>query len=383
MATSRSVRSVKSMEALWRALEQEHVAPRAVDLPHLSGLDAEELRRFERAWPAVQRAERRRMLQTLAQLAEDDFEMDFNAIFRLALRDEDPDVRIAGVEGLWEDDDVLLLPDLLRLLLDETLPEVRVAVIQCLAHFVLLGETRKLPPQSFRQLCQVLSLIHQNPLENLEVRRRALESLAYASVAELPALIQAAYLHPAEAMQISAVFAMGRSADLRWREMVMRQLHHPSPAMRYEAARACGELATRDAVPELVELADDVDLEVQEAALWALGQIGGDLARLTLERYLEAESEALRLAADEALQELEFMHGSLDTFFGPPEDLITESDLPWDFRPRQPAAEDFAGDEDEGDEDEGAALWFEDEDEFDDEDEDAADDEYDEEDADD
>ncbi|HPD42290.1 MAG TPA: hypothetical protein PLD43_12120, partial [Anaerolineae bacterium] len=135
------------MEALWRALEQEHVAPRAVDLPRLSGLDAEELRRFERAWPGVQRAERRRMLQTLAQLAEDDFEMDFNAIFRLALRDEDPDVRIAGVEGLWEDDDVLLLPDLLRLLLDEPLPEVRVAVIQCLAHFVLLGETRKLPPQ--------------------------------------------------------------------------------------------------------------------------------------------------------------------------------------------------------------------------------------------
>ena len=168
----------------------------------------------------------------------------------------------------------------------------------------------------------------------------------------------------------------------------MRQLHHPSPAMRYEAARACGELATRDAVPELVELADDVDLEVQEAALWALGQIGGDLARLTLERYLEAESETLRLAADEALQELEFMHGSLDTFFGPPEDLITESDLPWDFRSQQPTAEDFAGDEDEddeGDEDEFEdADEFEDEDDFDDEDdEDAAADEYDEEDADD
>ncbi|HPD41870.1 MAG TPA: HEAT repeat domain-containing protein, partial [Anaerolineae bacterium] len=237
---------------------------------------------------------------------------------------------------------------------------------------VLLGETRKLPPQSFRQLCQVLSLIHQNPLENLEVRRRALESLAYAGVAELPTLIQAAYRHPAEAMQISAVFAMGRSADLRWREMVMRQLHHPSPAMRYEAARACGELATRDAVPELVELADDVDLEVQEAALWALGQIGGDLARLTLERYLEAESETLRFAADEALQELEFMHGSLDTFFGPPEDLITESDLPWDFRSQQPTAEDFAGDEDEGDE--GDEDEFEDADEF--EDEDDFDDEY-------
>ncbi len=116
--------SAKSKETLWRALEQGRAAPRAVDLPGLSGLGPDELLRFERAWSGLQTSDRRQMLQTLMQLAEDDFEMDFNAIFRLALHDEDPEVRTAGTEGLWEDDDPRLIPELLRLLLDDKVPAV-------------------------------------------------------------------------------------------------------------------------------------------------------------------------------------------------------------------------------------------------------------------
>lgn len=381
-------RTMMSKESLWQALEQEHVVPSAVDLPGLSGLSVEEVQRFERTWPQIQVSHRRQLLQTLAQLAEDDFEMDFNAIFRLALHDADHEVRITGAEGLWEDDDVRLIPELLRLLLDDEVTAVRVAAVQCLAHFVLLGELKKIRPQPFAQACEVLSLVHQNPAELLEVRRRALESLAYANVVELPKLIQAAYAHPDEAMQISAVFAMGRSADPRWKDQVVRHLHHPSPAMRYEAARACGELITRDAVPDLVELTDDVDSEVQEAALWALGQIGGDQARLTLERHLKSDHDALRTAAEEALQELEFLYGNLDSFFGPPEDFVSESDLPWDLSARRGSraerlrtgrADTFDSDDVDWDEDEDAAeaSFFEDEDDFDDDD--PFDDEYDDE----
>lgn len=389
-------RTTMSKESLWRALEQEHVVPRAVDLAGLSGLSAEEVQRLERAWPGMQVSHRRQLLQTLAQLAEGDFEMDFNAIFRLALHDADHEVRIAGAEGLWEDDDVRLIPELLRLLLDDKVAAVRVAATQCLAHFVLLGELEKIRPQPFAQVCEVLSLVHQNPAELLEVRRRALESLAYANVVELPKLIQAACRHPDEAMQISAVFAMGRSADSRWKELVIRHLHHPSPAMRYEAARACGELMARDAVPDLVELTDDVDSEVQEAALWALGQIGGDQARLTLERHLKSENDALRTAADEALQELEFLYGNVNTFFGPPEDFVSESDVPWNSgtrrgsrsaRLRTGSADTADRDDDDWDEDEDddEASFFEEEDDFEDDDaydddeydEDEDDDEYD------
>jgi HEAT repeat protein len=116
-------------------------------------------------------------------------------------------------------------------------------------------------------------------------------------------------------MRISAVFGMGRSADMRWANIVIAELFSVNPEMRYEAARACGELQLREAVPELEELADDIDREVQEAALWALGQIGGDEARKILNRYCLAGDEATRAAAAAALDELDFLHGDLSEFF--------------------------------------------------------------------
>jgi HEAT repeat protein len=96
---------------------------------------------------------------------------------------------------------------------------------------------------------------------------------------------------------------------------VCQELCSPNPELRYEAARACGELQLSEAVAELEELADDADPEVQEAALWALGQIGGEKARKILERFCRAEDEATRTAAEAALDELEFMHGHLSGFF--------------------------------------------------------------------
>jgi HEAT repeat protein len=124
-------------------------------------------------------------------------------------------------------------------------------------------------------------------------------------------------------MRISAVFAMGRSADSRWAPQVKQELFSPNPEMRYEAARACGELQISDTVTDLAELTEDVDPEVQEAALWALGQIGGDKAREILQRYCESECEATRVAAEAALDELEFLYGDLANFF---DRLATEPD---------------------------------------------------------
>jgi HEAT repeat protein len=150
--------------------------------------------------------------------------------------------------------------------------------------------------------------------ETLEVRRRTLESLAYAGTDTVKELIGDAYAAPEEKMRVSAIFAMGRSADTSWATQVRQELFRPTPEMRYEAARACGELQLHDAVTELEELTDDVDPEVQEAALWALGQIGGDKARQILERHCSAADEAIRTAAEAALSELEFLHGDLTEF---------------------------------------------------------------------
>ena len=73
----------------------------------------------------------------------------------------------------------------------------------------------------------------------------------------------------------SAVFAMGRNMDARWQQTVLDELDSDAPGMRYEAARAAGEMTLEDALPMLARLIDDEDLEVRLASVWALGQIGG------------------------------------------------------------------------------------------------------------
>lgn len=316
--------------ALWQALEQEHQAPQSTEMPYLSDLTVEDATRLAQLWPRLPVAERRRLAESLVQLAEGDFSLDFTTIFRLALHDSDATVRASAIGGLWEDEDTRLIPQLTRLLLEDGSEEVRAVAAQCLGHFVLLGELEKIHPRSFEAACEALLTAHHNPQETLEVRRRALESLAYASLPALPALLQTACAHPEAPLRLSAIFAMGRSADPRWKETVIQELRSPDPAMRYEAARACGELAAGDALHELVELTEDVDSEVQEAALWALGQIGGELARGTLEQHLNSDNEALHEAANAALNELEFLHGDPIHFLGLPEDFVGESDTHWE-----------------------------------------------------
>jgi len=320
-----------TINTLWEALEKEHTLPSTKVLQHLSGLMGKEAARFAQTWPELPVDIRRQLIQTLGKMAEADFEMDFAIVFRLAIEDPDPDVRRYAIEGLWEDEDVRLIPHLSKLLREDENTRVRAACAQCLAHFVLLGELRKIRPRYFEIACEALRASYRDPKESLEVQRRALESLAYVGQPDISEMITEAYAHHEETMIISAVFAMGRSADKRWASIVLRELDSPDPAMRYEATRASGELELQDAIQPLIELTDDVDAQVQQMALWALGQIGGELARRTLKRYLNADNEALQTAAEEALNTLEFFHGSLNTLFGPPDHFSGAAEIPWDY----------------------------------------------------
>lgn len=281
----------------------------------LSNLEAEELARVHEMWPCLPTDLRQQLISKLVELAEADFEVNFGAIFRLGLEDEDAEVRTAAVEGLWEDEDVRLVPLLVKALREDKAATVRVAAAISLGRFVLLGELEKIRSEPRAMAYDALLAACQDKEEIPEVQRRALESLAYVDSEAVVELIREAYAAPDEKVHVSAVFAMGRSADIRWAKQVRQELFNPSPELRYEAARACGELRLSETVPELEELADDADSEVREAALWALGQIGGEKAREILERYCLADDEATQIAAEAALDELEFMHGDLSDFF--------------------------------------------------------------------
>lgn len=311
------------LDTLLEELAKGEQAPEPGALYHLSNLEAADVARVREWWPQMPVDVRQTLTARLVEVAEADFEVNFGSIFRLGLEDENAQVRTSAIEGLWEDNDVRLIPALISLLDDEAV-SVRAAAATSLGRFVLLGELGKIRIEPFQQAYDALLAMCQNGEEDLEAYRRALESLSYVGNTDVVQLIQAAYDAPEENMHASAVFAMGRSADTRWAQQVKHELFSPSPELRYEAARACGELQLSDTVEPLEELTDDADAEVQEAALWALGQIGGEKAREILQRFCEADSEATRAAAEAALDELEFMHGDLTDFFAR---LAGESDL--------------------------------------------------------
>ncbi len=289
-----------------------------------SDLTRAETQLFQEVWSLLDTERRRWIIQSLIDIAEASFEVNFNPIFRLCLSDEDEVVRSWAIEGLWEDEDLALAALLVRLLRDDPSESVRAAAATSLGRFVLLGELGKIEAAPAMMVEDALLGAIYDPYETLDVRRRAVESIAYSSQAQVQDIIEMAYCDDEEKMRISAVFAMGRSADPLWHEMVIAELDDPNPEMRYEAARACGELEASAALSALIDLIEaDPDPEVQGMAIWALGHIGGKEARRVLEACCESEDEALSQAAEEALEELDFLGGHLDL-------LLFESD-DWNY----------------------------------------------------
>jgi len=140
----------------------------------------------------------------------------------------------------------------------------------------------------------------------------AIEAVSYSGDPRITLIIEAAYFNDNEKMQVSAIFAMGRNADTRWLNTVTTELDNPGTEIRFEAVRACGELEAKDAVEKLIMIIEqDPDLEVQQAAIWALGRIGGKIAREALEICVEAKHEVLALAAEDALDELNLFDDSM------------------------------------------------------------------------
>jgi HEAT repeat protein len=278
----------------------------------LSGITREALVRFQQIWPDIEVSRRRLLITSLVELAEQSFEVNFDPIFLVAMGDEDSEVRASAVDGLWEFEDQALIGPLVHLLRVDASPRVRAAACMALGRFVLLGELEKVDRAPAMLAEEALLETLRNAEQDLEVRRRAVEAIAYSGEAGVRDIIEAAYYDEDEKMQASALFAMGRSADAYWRNLLIKELDNPNPELRFEAARACGELEAQLAVSELIRMSmDDPDREVQQAAVWALGRIGGRVAREALESLFESDDEVLSQAAADALDEMDLLGESV------------------------------------------------------------------------
>lgn len=304
-----------SVETLLAHLKDEATPLSIARLYWLSDLSDEELEQVARVWLTLSAARRRAIISHLVDISEENTEVDFGRVFRMALSDPDPEVRAMAIDGLWyEDRDLQLMRRFFELFEKDPDTEVRARAALGLSRYLYNAcIMEQIPLSAVRPLIDALRRAFYNAEEPLEVRRRALEALGNTLEPDLPLMIERAYADPDERMRVSALFAMGRTGEERWAPYVMEALRSPSPAMRYEAVVAAGEIGIREAVPILGRLIEEGDAEIQEAAIWALGEIGGPRAREILEEIAAGEDEDLAALAEEALEELSLLEGA-ETF---------------------------------------------------------------------
>ncbi len=278
---------------------------KTASLRFLSDMASADRSTFRDAWPPVPVTLRRKIVADLVILAEDNIDLNFRHVFLTALEDPDPQVRLTAVEGLYEDESKLLLNKLLPMLRQDPDLAVREAVAKAMGRFTYLAHCEK-PVAPRDRIRAALIESATDDMEDDDVKRRSVEALGYFhGDHEVQELIAEAY-HEGGTYAESAVFAMGCSMDDRWAPTVLEELHNDSAPMRYEAARAAGEMLLEDALVDLVRMTEDTDIEVTLAAVWSLGQIGGKAASQALGHVLKSENPALREAAQEALEELLF-----------------------------------------------------------------------------
>lgn len=275
------------------------------ELEHLSNLTREEQGWLQSSWDDVAPDKRRRLIALTSEAADEDFRLNFSAVNRIALRDEEPEIRRMAVDALWEDESVTLVRPFLTLLRTDQDEGVRASAASALGRFVLQGELEQIASERLEEIVESLIGVVRNPVEPLDVRRRAIEALGYSGDERVPTLIARAYEDPEEEMRSSALFAMGRSADSYWSGIVRGELLNESARMRYEAARAAGELADPLAVERLKLLLRDAAADVRDVAIWALGQIGGKEARRALQEVATSGTPTMRSGARDSLAEMD------------------------------------------------------------------------------
>ena len=284
-------------------------------LAELTDLRPAGLSYLKEVWPQIALKRRRQIVARLVELAEDDVQLSFDAIFKMLLTDPDEEVRTLAIGGLWENEEPSLIEPLIGLLHEDSTAKVQAAAATALGRFALLAEHGRLRPEAADRVRQALLAALADDDLPAEVKRRVLEAASPLSLPQVKEAIRAAYEAENPWLRVGAVYAMGKNCDPAWLPTLLKEVSSNSAEMRYEAATACGELEEEAAVPCLIELTDDADAEVQLAAIQALGKIGGGRARKCLESLLDHPRESVRQVAGEAVATLDEMAGPLSFGF--------------------------------------------------------------------
>ena len=299
-------------------------------LQHFSDMGDLELKTLQDVWTRVAPSRKLTLLDALQSLAEEDTLVNFDDFARAVIHDPDPQVRIRVIRLLHECEDAKLASTFLDLLKKDADIHVRVEAANALGLFVDLGELEEISESIYRRIEDTLLAV-ANSDDDARVRRAALESLGYSARPEVATLIESSLHREDPAWQASALVAMGRSADERWEDDVLRALAHVNDNVRRAAVQAAGELELKSTRPALLKmLGEEEDDRVMSAVIWSLSQIGGEDARTYLENLLDQTEDDEQIAyLEDALDNLSFTEDleRFDLFaFDPDADLEDPDD---------------------------------------------------------
>ncbi len=274
----------------------------------ISNLDEEETRLFAEPWFEVSTDRRLGILTEITELAEDNVELNFDAVFKLALSDDDEVTRIAGARGLHENEGLDLMARYIDLLRNDPSADVRRECAIALGRYALAAALDLLDARASVEVKEALFESTENLEEDERVRARAIEAAGAFGGEETENLIESIYREEESLwLRVGAVDAMGRSADEVWIPLLIDEMDNLAPEMRHAAAFAAGEIGDAGAVQALKNLAvADPDREVQLVAVRALGEIAGAQARVALKSILFEGDDDLREAVEEAMAQIDF-----------------------------------------------------------------------------
>lgn len=283
-------------------------------LPYFSDIGPLELETLLEVWSRVAPDRKLSLLKGLDSLAETDTLVNFDEFARAILDDPEPAVRVNAMRLLDECEDTKLIPAYLDLLKNDPDVNVRAEAAIALNLFVELGELEEISEEAYGEILSAL-LESARRADETRVRLHALESLGWSSNSEVVGLIEASFEQENLDWRVSALTAMGRSADDRWEDRVLRSLLEEDDNVRKAAAQSAGLLSLKSArLPLLRMLESEENDEVISAAIWSLSQIGGEDVQTYLEALLDStEDEDLSGFLEDALDNLAFTE-DLDRF---------------------------------------------------------------------
>jgi len=273
-------------------------------LHFFSDISDNNLQQIKQIWSDIRQERKINLLSDLETLTEADTLVSFDDFGYFALQDNDPQIKSHAIRLLQECKDINLIEPFLDLLTTHENPDVNAAAARALGKFVLLGELEEIPEKYSSVIKVTLLEEYRKPRED-RIRQRILESLGYLSDDEVKGIISDALKNDNKDWQLSAIFAISRSANEKWGNEVLEKIIDIDPDISLEAIKAAGELEIASAKEELIDILkfSSPDEEIYLQSIWALSKIGGNDIQDLFEEMLESsemeeETEMLELAMD-------------------------------------------------------------------------------------